>query len=196
MARNLKRWMNWVKWKPNHQVCKFCLPPLARYTGRMCNLLEAAVKIQLQMFRSTKLITKAHTHTNTQAHIIRRINNNNTRRKKREKKKEKKKKRNSAKIIIIIRKKNKLYTQPASKRNKNHKEAYAKERHKNKARTEELLWYYLYVCALCVCVSVWCLCLCVCLYFLLPLMSYERFREAVKAWTKIGSCFWSYLQRP
>lgn len=91
------------------------------------------------MFRSTKLITKAHTHTNTHAHIIRRINNNNTRRKKREKKKKKKKKRNSAKIIIIISKKNKLYTQPASKRNKNHKEAYAKERHKNKARTEELL---------------------------------------------------------
>lgn len=114
------------------------LPPLARYTGRMCNLLEAAVKIQLQMFRSTKLITKAHTHTNTHAHIIRRINNNNTRRKKQEMKK-KKKKRNSAKIIIIISKKNKLYTQPASKRNKNHKEAYAKERHKNKARTEELL---------------------------------------------------------
>lgn len=144
------------------------------------------------MFRSTKLITKArtntHTHTlsNTHAHIIRRINNNNNGQKKRKKKKRRK----SAKIIIIISKKNKLYTQQEARR-----ETRAIRKHMLRKGIKIRQERKNFCDIICVCMYTrLCLSVCVCLYFLLPLMSYERFWEAIKAWTKIGSCFWSYLQ--
>lgn len=48
--------------KQSHKICQF-----DRRTGRMCNFLEAAVKIQLQMFRGTKLITKTYINPHTLA---------------------------------------------------------------------------------------------------------------------------------